>query len=51
MFEWAGLGFSRDESHRLCTSLNKLFWKTKAQNIRFWGKMLTRNRDYYIVET
>lgn len=31
-------------------SLRKLAEQTKAKEIRFWGKILTTGKDYYIAE-
>ncbi len=31
-------------------SLRKLAEKSKAKELRFWGKILTTGKDYYIAE-
>mmetsp|Transcript_11274 Transcript_11274/g.25876 ORF Transcript_11274/g.25876 Transcript_11274/m.25876 type:complete len:491 (-) Transcript_11274:105-1577(-) len=51
MFEWAGVGFSKQESYYLSLSLRKLAMETPGlQTLRFWGKMLGTEADYYVAE-
>ena len=55
-FEWAGMGFGREESYRIYLSLKKLASSLSAQDksiegIRFWGKILGTRGDYYVAET
>ena len=50
MFEWAGLGFGKEENFRLTVSLKNLAERNDANNLRFWGKILCRNSDLYVVE-
>ena len=50
MLEWTGLGFGREENFRLSTSLKNLAEKTCANNLRFWGKILCRCKDFYVAE-
>ena len=48
MLETAGIGFSEDESYKISLSIRKLADKFNATSIRFWGKILTRGKDYYV---
>jgi len=48
--EWAGISFGCEENYRLEMSLRNLLVKTKATNLRFWGKILTRSSDLFIAE-
>lgn len=51
MFEWAGVGFGRQESFRISLSLRKLAADVPAlQSVRLWGKILGRDGDYYVAE-
>lgn len=50
MLEWAGLGFGKEENFRLKVSLKNLGEKTDANNLRFWGKILCRDSDFYVAE-
>ena len=50
MLEWAGLGFGKEENLRLCISLKNLAEKTDVNNLRFWGKVLCRDKDFYVTE-
>jgi len=51
MFEWAGVGFGREESFRIAMSLRKLAADVPAlERLRLWGKMLGTGGDYYIAE-
>jgi len=49
-FEWAGVHFGENETYLLQRSLTKLSHETKAKSIRFWGKILGSQEDYYIAE-
>lgn len=48
--EWAGLGFSAEESYRVYVSLSKLQQTKKLATVRFFGKVLGTGADYYIAE-
>jgi len=50
MFNWANIGFGKEENFRLVTSLKNLQHKTNANNLRFWGKILGRKNDLYVAE-
>lgn len=50
MLEMAGIGFSEEESLRISQSVRKLADKHNATTIRFWGKLLTRGKDYYVAQ-
>jgi len=51
MLRLAGLGFSDAESYALSLSIRKLaLSRPDAKSVRFWGKVLGTERDYYIVE-
>ena len=48
--QWAGYSFGEEQNYRIAQSLKRLAVSSKAKDIRFWGKILTRTRDYYVVE-
>lgn len=50
LLRWAGIDLGEDESLRLQNSLKKLMKEKAARDIRFWGKILGTEKDYYIVE-
>jgi len=51
MFEWAGVGFGRQESYAIAMSMKKLASEIPSlSKLRFWGKMLGTNADYYVAE-
>lgn len=50
IFQWAGIGFGEQETYRLQKSLKKLATETGAGKLRFFGKILGTQKDYYIVE-
>jgi Radial spokehead-like protein len=48
MLELAGIGFSEEESFRISASIRRLADKYNTTSIRFWGKILSRGKDYYV---
>jgi len=51
MFEWAGVGFGRQESFHIALSLRKLAADVPAlARLRLWGKILGTEGDYYVAE-
>jgi len=53
MLEWAGVGFGELESYQIMCSLRKLAAAAEESGIkklRFWGKILGTNADYYVAE-
>jgi len=51
MFEWAGVGFGRQESFHIAMSLRKLAAETPGlESLRLWGKILGTQGDYYVAE-
>ena len=50
ILELAGIGFGRDETYLLSKSLSALAARTNAQQLRFWGKILGTQKDYYVAE-
>lgn len=50
MLEWAGISFSEEETYRIYTSIRKLAEAAKCDELRFWGKILGSEKDYYVVE-
>jgi len=49
-FQWAGIGFGEQETYRLQKSIKKLATDTGANELRFFGKILGTQKDYYVVE-
>jgi len=51
MFEWAGVGFGKQESFHIAMSLRKLAAETPSlEKLRLWGKILGTQGDYYVAE-
>lgn len=51
MFKWAGVGFDQQESYLIGASLKRLAMETPSlERLRFWGKILGTEGDYYIAE-
>mmetsp|Transcript_7086 Transcript_7086/g.12959 ORF Transcript_7086/g.12959 Transcript_7086/m.12959 type:complete len:468 (-) Transcript_7086:31-1434(-) len=50
MLRQAGVDFGEDETYRLHLSLKRLLETSGAAELRFWGKILTREKDYYVAE-
>lgn len=50
VLEWAGVGIGREECFRLFLSMKKLAASAEVSHLRFWGKLLGRNADYFVVE-
>ncbi|CAM9292680.1 unnamed protein product [Choristocarpus tenellus] len=52
MWEWAGISFGRLETYRLYLSVRKLAESLPGdhESLRFWGKISTREQDYFLVE-
>lgn len=50
MFEWAGISFGDQEAYRVNKAIKRLAKVSGATKMRFWGKYLARNRDYFVLE-
>lgn len=53
VMSWAGVGFGDVESYRISCALRALAFKEKDNGInklRFWGKILGTQADYYVAE-
>ena len=50
MLSWAGISFGDKETYRLQKALAKLSQTSKANNLKFWGKINGTEKDYYIAE-
>lgn len=50
MFENSGISFGEQETYRIYKSMKKLAASSGATRLRFWGKFLGRERDYFILE-
>jgi hypothetical protein len=50
MWRQASIDFGEDETYRLHLSLKRLLESTGASELRFWGKFLAREKDYYVAE-
>ncbi|PRP83611.1 radial spoke head protein 4 [Planoprotostelium fungivorum] len=51
MFEWGGVGLGREETVRLQLSMKRLLESNPLKNVRLFGKIYGRKRDYIIVES
>ena len=50
VLSWAGIGFGEQETYRLQKSLKKFATAKPYKSIRFFGKILGTEKDYYIIE-
>jgi len=51
MFSWAGVGLGEAESYKVMCSMRNMAAKQDGYTkIRFWGKILGTNADYYVAE-
>ena len=50
IFEWANIGFGEKETLRIQKSLADLALKSSAANLKFWGKVIGTEKDYYVAE-
>ena len=50
LFEWAGVGFGREETFRLALSMKQLALSNQVEKLRLWGKILGTEADYYVCE-
>ena len=44
------MGFGRLEASNILCALKKLVVEKKAEKVRFWGKILTQTKDYFIAQ-
>ncbi|CAG9326440.1 unnamed protein product [Blepharisma stoltei] len=50
LLEFAGISFGEEETYRIQMSLKRLMRSSGAKEMRFWGKIYGREKDYYIAE-
>jgi len=52
LLQWAGIGFSSTECYKIMCSLRQVADRTSEpkQKVRFWGKILGLQADYYVAE-
>ena len=50
LLDWVGVSFGEDDTYCIGLSIKKLAENYKAKELRFWGKILTKNGDYYVAE-
>lgn len=50
LFEWAGVSFGEEETYKLSKAMKRLATLSGASRLRFWGKILGIQRDYWIIE-
>uniref|UniRef100_A0A1I8HMT7 HECT domain-containing protein n=3 Tax=Macrostomum lignano TaxID=282301 RepID=A0A1I8HMT7_9PLAT len=49
-FEQGGVGIDKDEIYRIWLSLKKLVDEKPIEKLRFWGKVLGTEQNYYVAE-
>ncbi|XP_076464224.1 LOW QUALITY PROTEIN: radial spoke head protein 6 homolog A-like [Babylonia areolata] len=49
-FEQSGIGLNREEMIRLWLALKKLLESNPLETVRFWGKVLGTEQNYYVAE-
>ena len=50
IYQWAGIGFGKQEIYRLQKSLKQLATDSGAAKLKFFGKIRGTEQDYYIAE-
>lgn len=50
VWEWAGVSFGEFDTMLLQKSMKNLLAKSKASEMRFWGKVKGTEYDYYVAE-
>jgi radial spoke head protein 4A len=50
LFEWAGIYLGKDDTYLLYKSLIKLGIAKAVKSIRFWGKITSSKKDYFVAE-
>jgi hypothetical protein len=50
LLRWAGIDLGEEECWRLRQALKRLVKEKGAKDIRFWGKIIGTEKDYYVVE-
>ena len=50
MLEWAGIGFGEDMNILIQKSLKRLAMLSGASEIKFFGKILCQNNDYWVAQ-
>lgn len=50
MLQEAGISFGKKQTLLLDNSIRRLAEEVDAKELRFWGKILTREQDYYVVQ-
>jgi radial spoke head protein 4A len=50
MFEWSGISFGDQECYTIYKAMKRLAKLSGATKLRFWGKFLGRQRDYFVLE-
>ncbi|CAI9729709.1 Hypothetical predicted protein [Octopus vulgaris] len=50
-FEQGGIGIGREELFRVWIAMKHLVDSNPVQQVRFWGKILGTEQNYYVVET
>lgn len=50
IYQWAGIGFSEQETYLIQKSLKDLSTTSTASQVKFWGKIHGTKQDYFIAE-
>lgn len=50
ILEEAGISFGRKQTQLLDNSIRRLGDEVNAKQLRFWGKIMTRKQDYFVVQ-
>lgn len=50
IYQWAGIGFSEQETYLIQKSLKDLSTTSQATQLKFWGKIHGTEKDYFIAE-
>ena len=50
MFEPVGISFGQEENFKINATMKLLAEQYKAVSIRFWGKIMGKSADYYVIQ-
>ena len=49
-FAWAGVNLGDDTSRLVTQTMRRLASKVKPKTLKFWGRVLAREQDYYVIQ-
>ena len=50
LFEPVGISFGQEENYKINATMKLLAEQHRAVSMRFWGKIMGKNSDYYVIQ-